>query len=321
MERLRGLDALRGIAALCIVYYHLTINPDGLTSKGYLAVDFFLMLSGYVMARTYERKFFEGLSPARFFLARYKRLWPVMALGTLIGIAVASGRPIAGVICGLLLIPMAGFGPSFPFNNPAWSTSVELQLNAIHAFVLKGTSNRTLVALITVSAIAAIPMSPPGHDLDGGAWHGQIGFAFIRGMISYPLGVLLWRIWQDVPPLKIPAPVVYSAMPLLMLASTAAPVNLMLDYLFILIICPLLIAGGLQLKPRWGEFAGASSFPLYAFHNPLLIWAEKLNLPTFAGALSAIALAISYANWPALKRHLASKPCLRRRFLVQPDWH
>ena len=51
-----------------------------IAAKGYLAVDLFFMLSGYVMARTYEPRMARGFSPAAFFLARYRRLWPGFGL-------------------------------------------------------------------------------------------------------------------------------------------------------------------------------------------------------------------------------------------------
>lgn len=82
-----ALDGLRGVAALSVVvmHRHVWFGLEGWLAHGYLAVDFFFMLSGYVMARTYEQRLSEGYGAWRFMAARYRRLWPVMALGTLFG--------------------------------------------------------------------------------------------------------------------------------------------------------------------------------------------------------------------------------------------
>ena len=87
--RLPGLEAQRAIAALLVVGLHVQavfgIWLPGWFSKGYLAVDFFLMLSGFLMMRHTGPKLAAGLSPLAFLAARYRRLWGIMALGGLIG--------------------------------------------------------------------------------------------------------------------------------------------------------------------------------------------------------------------------------------------
>ena len=87
-QRLAGLDALRGIAALLVLGLHARAVFGGAHwfSKGYLAVDFFLMLSGFLMVRSTEPRLSAGLAPLRFMVARYKRFWPMVALGSLIGV-------------------------------------------------------------------------------------------------------------------------------------------------------------------------------------------------------------------------------------------
>ena len=86
--RLAGIDALRGIAALLVLGLHTNAVFGGLGqfSKGYLGVDFFLILSGYLMARITEPRVAGRLSPGQFMIARYKRFWGMVALGSLIGV-------------------------------------------------------------------------------------------------------------------------------------------------------------------------------------------------------------------------------------------
>ena len=89
LPRLHGIDALRGIAALCVVGLHAHGVFGGYPNwfaKGYLGVDFFLMLSGFMMARVNEPRLAAGLSPLVLMRARYRRMWGTVALGSLIGI-------------------------------------------------------------------------------------------------------------------------------------------------------------------------------------------------------------------------------------------
>ena len=126
---------LRGIAALCVLGLHVewiyNLSPR-LFAKSYLAVDLFFMLSGYVMARTYEPRMAQGLAPLRFLLTRYRRLWPVMAIGCLIGLPklfVDTPNPAvftAAATLNLLLLPLPWKELAFPMNIPAWSIFLEL---------------------------------------------------------------------------------------------------------------------------------------------------------------------------------------------------
>jgi peptidoglycan/LPS O-acetylase OafA/YrhL len=84
--RYATLDGLRGIAAIAVVIYHLPIEPK-LVPHGYLAVDFFLMLSGFVLALAYSDKLHSGMSFRSFFLKRAIRLYPIAIVGTAIGAA------------------------------------------------------------------------------------------------------------------------------------------------------------------------------------------------------------------------------------------
>lgn len=92
--RLAGLDALRGIAALVVVIGHVFLARDGAEhGRPWIAVDVFFALSGYVTARTYEARLGRDLSAGGFLAARLRRLWPVMAVGALLGfVLLGHGR-------------------------------------------------------------------------------------------------------------------------------------------------------------------------------------------------------------------------------------
>ena len=84
MDRLYGLDALRGMAAMVVLFMHVF----GFAA-GHLAVDFFFMLSGFIMARTYEPRL-QGrtIGAGQFLMGRYRRLGPAMAAGASTGLAI-----------------------------------------------------------------------------------------------------------------------------------------------------------------------------------------------------------------------------------------
>ena len=97
-ERLGGLDLRRGVAALCVLAFHLNrLFPGiaGAVERAYLEVDFFFMLSGFVVTRTHER-FRKGLGTLAFTRLRLRRLWPTVAFGALIGLISARGDHEAG---------------------------------------------------------------------------------------------------------------------------------------------------------------------------------------------------------------------------------
>src|SRR3954471_17744990 len=109
-KRLAGLDGLRGIAAFSILIYHvIPVAAGEWRGNAYLAVDFFFMLSGYVMARTYEARLADGLPPAAFIAARFRRLWPTMFVAGMLGLPgffiVYGVDQLPCALAGLLLVP------------------------------------------------------------------------------------------------------------------------------------------------------------------------------------------------------------------------
>src|ERR1044072_6175275 len=118
---LRGLGALRGIAAVLVLVGHTSPQMGLHLGKLYLAVDFFFMLSGYIMARTYEARMHQGRD-IDFLVARVKRLWPTMAIGTLLMIPLLNHFQFSHIffVLGLLSIPALFGRLVFPLNGPAW---------------------------------------------------------------------------------------------------------------------------------------------------------------------------------------------------------
>lgn len=316
-SRLAGLDALRGIAALCVLNFHAfsffgtDLAFDG---KGYLAVDFFFMLSGYVMARTYEHRLAEGYGARRFMIARYRRLWPVMAIGTLLGTPMLLnqlGDPLtvgAVTIANLLLIPVFTTRFIFPTNAAAWSIFAELLVNLAHGLLLWRWRTRSIALL----AAAALPLlawiAITAGNLDVGASAATAYAGPVRAIVAYCAGIVLWRLWRDRAPFRISPMLVFAAMPVLTALSQILRLDgWYYDLAFVVIACPLLIAGGLayQGDHRIGRWLGMLSFPLYAVNLPLLEISREFGLGPLPGIGCALLLAAYIAWRSTLPRPLA----------------
>ncbi|MBV1689353.1 hypothetical protein KRR38_17160 [Novosphingobium sp. G106] len=103
--------------------------------------DFFFLLPGYVMARTFEERMKDDLTAVGFVIVRFRGLWPPAAAGYLIGAATLLGTLgtsfIAAImIPAILLVPIPTRLGTFPLNAPAWSINFEILANAGHALFL-----------------------------------------------------------------------------------------------------------------------------------------------------------------------------------------
>jgi peptidoglycan/LPS O-acetylase OafA/YrhL len=295
MNRLAGLDALRGLAALSVLLWHLPqFGGYAIIGHGYLAVDFFFMLSGYVMARTYENRMAE-MGAGVFLLKRLWRLWPLMAVGTLIGLATVPGLPIAQqvllVACGLLFLPIFASGEAYPLNGPSWSIFFELFANALHAFVLYRLRTTSLLGIAGVTLIVLCGVALRDGSLNGGFRADNFVVGFPRVVFAYCLGICLYRKWRDRPPVILPAWLTLGLLPAtLVLAGLDG--GWWFDILFLAFTSPMLIAGGLSLcGGKVGACLGALSFPLYAVHRPILQLCANLGASWLIGALCGLGAA------------------------------
>lgn len=293
--RLHGLDALRGIAALCVLVYHAGNFSD---SNAYLAVDFFFMLSGYVMARTYEQRLADGMRPSAFVGARIGKLWPTMALASLVGLPWLYTFlppdlfwPVA--LANLFLIPTPMANRAYLLNQPAWSILFELIANLAHALVLWRLSSRRL-ALLLIPVFGLLAWQASHYTLDLGSKPETLLAGIPRVLASYGIGILLWRWWRDNPPIAVSRTFTILAMPLFFVGGALIPQqSWQSDLLFVLTLCPMLIAGGLRVERpgRLLTFAGAISFPLYAVHGPALRLTGMAGIDPWIGGAISIGLA------------------------------
>jgi peptidoglycan/LPS O-acetylase OafA/YrhL len=166
------LDALRGVAAMRVLRYHMgthTLTPAWLP-HGYLAVDFFIIVSGVVIAQSYEERFAQALDLGGSVMRRVILVFPLVALGVLIGASVRLvelqvapdlvdplDQVLVSSVLNALLIPMV-YGSEvanralYPSDGPLWSLFFELAVNLIWAAWLVGRRTRVLVAVVLVGA-------------------------------------------------------------------------------------------------------------------------------------------------------------------------
>jgi peptidoglycan/LPS O-acetylase OafA/YrhL len=283
----RTLNGMRGVAALAVAPIHAGgMLPD--LGGGFLAVDLFFILSGFVIAHAYERRFEGGMTAGAFMKARLVRLYPLYALGTMIGLfsAAVALKLGAGELSPLGLV-LAAFSavfmvPSigtvaesvylFPLNSPAWSLFYELIANLFYVLAYRWLTNSRLAAIVAVSGIALAAASlTAGHAWTGPLWANAAG-GLPRVMFGFPLGVLLYR-FHLVSGDRVKHGVIAWA-PLCVLPILFCAHGVWLELVIAMTAFPLLIYLAADLEPgprsaRVFTWLGVVSYPLYAVHAPV----------------------------------------------------
>lgn len=218
--QLEALTGLRGIAAFYVVLYHLrsgqlNILPDWmvtLLSKGYLAVDLFFILSGFVMWTSYSGKFSSGgLSTTSAFLwRRMARIYP-LHLAILVAMAAfAVAVQITGRDPGpdmnfgelpfhLILVQNWGIVDAMRWNDPAWSISAEFAAYLIFPLIALGAAwDRRNYIMLLAAVIALLAVIAVGFELSG---HATLGsgiseMGVFRCIIQFTIGTALASLWQ-----------------------------------------------------------------------------------------------------------------------------
>jgi peptidoglycan/LPS O-acetylase OafA/YrhL len=297
-RRLPGLDAIRGVAELVVVFMH---NSTGLQG-GHLAVDLFFMLSGFVMARSYEDQLKSGqLRPAAFMKLRVKRLWPTMAVGAVIGFAAAlasSGLSPAilwALVCALLLVPASTTAP-YVLNLPAWSIFYELLANAAHAGTLARVSVRGLLAVVLVAAgVVVVSLATIGFPRILPITTTMMqALVIARLAVSYGIGVVLYRVVGDSSPVRLPFAFGVIALPAYVALVAVYPFpGWQLPFIFV--VAPMMLLSGLDQQAPAGIWTilGAISLPLYAVHMPVMQVLATLGI---GGGLFAIGASVAVAS-------------------------
>ena len=307
------LDGLRGVAAIMVICMHVMEPFAGgdatkmYINHGYIAVDFFFLLSGFVIAHAYDDRW-NKMSITDFFKRRLIRLHPMIIVGMIIGavcfyfgasnvVAPAiSGTPVWKLILimviGFTLLPVPlsldirGWGEMHPLDGPAWTLFFEYVANIMYALVLRRTSRTVLAILVLIAAAALIHygVTNKNGDLIGG-WSlapEQLRIGFTRLCYPFLAGMLLARVTR---PGNMGNTFVWCGLLLIVILSTPRIggsnvehfwMNGLFEALSIIIIFPLIVylgaSGNIQNKKVEAvcRFLGNISYPVYIIHYPLI---------------------------------------------------
>ena len=302
-NRLPGLEALRCVAAFCVLALHTraVFGGEFVFGRGYLGVDFFLMLSGFLMARVQEPRLAAGLAPWRFMTKRYGRLWPMMAAGGLIGLPMqylrsnGLGEFAVVSVANLALLPVWGQMFVFPLNIPAWTIFSQVVCEGSHVLVLRRLRGWLLPVLIGALGAGMAWIGVRYGSFDVGAKPETLFAGLIRCLFAFTIGMGLARWWRDHSPLPVPPLLALVVMPMVIAGAWALDIRgWWFDWLFVVLVCPLMLAGGLRLV-RFGRVAGmvgTLSFPLFALQMPVLQGMQHLGASYWAGFGAAVAVGI-----------------------------
>jgi len=299
-----ALDAGRGIAAIAVLLYHAGIVSGlGWLPRSFLAVDYFFLLSGFVIAGAYEDRLRDGrLSMAAFLKMRIVRLAPCALLGMALGAfgRVAAGQAIAAPeLSGIFLLPALGLAILYPLNMPVWSLLLEACANVLHAVALSKAGLRTMAAILLVLGLFMLYMLVVDRNVNVGPFADQLPRALVRVLFGYVAGVMFWRYLRFRP--SGGAWISMVAIAAVLLGVFPLP-DLVVVTAALFVIFPMSLVTGLApTGSRIGErlflWLGAISYPLYAIHFPLLVLGRdvlRLNGGVSWAILSAFILATAW---------------------------
>jgi len=273
------LDGLRGVAAIAVLIAHASsiVLGHAIFERKYMAVQFFFMLSGFVVMCAYETKLKSGMSFGQFCMRRIIRLYPLIWISTLLGwiyldtfdisFSTSPDRFVAIALSSLSLpVLYADFKSGiFPINPPEWSLYFELIAYGCFGLFAHRTSTRTLfiVAAAGVGSYAAVALQYPANAQP--FWCHAFGI-----LASFPIGMLLWRSYKAGRLPQISVPFLPLAIAMLFICAIPKWRPAIIDAALIAFIFPAMILLGANFQaPKLQsvlKFLGELSYPLYILH-------------------------------------------------------
>jgi peptidoglycan/LPS O-acetylase OafA/YrhL len=288
------LDGLRGVAALAVVIFHFMemVYPfdKNFIGHGFLAVDFFFCLSGFVIAYAYDDRI-TTMGIKEFFKSRLIRLHPLVVLGAVLGLLAfmfdpfggqpelySAGKIILIFLSSILLIPYPIIEERsfnlFGLNAPSWSLFWEYVANIFYAFILYRVRRNLLIALTILAGVTLCYVSYRAGNILGGwggdsFWDGgaRIAYSFMAGMLVYRSK---WIIKNSLG---------FVGLSILLALAFIMPYsewNWVTELVVVMVYFPLLVSLGTGSSLSQGikklcVFSGKISYPLYMTHYAV-IW-------------------------------------------------
>lgn len=309
------LDGLRGVDALMVIWYHVFEGyafAGGTTidtfNHGYLAVDFFFILSGFVIGYAYDDRWGKNFTMKDFIKRRLIRLHPMVIMGAVVGAItfyiqgsvqwdgthIGISMVMLSLLCTIFFIPampgvgyeVRGNGEMFPLNGPCWSLFFEYIGNILYALFIRRLSNKALTIVVVLLGVALASFAifnVSGYGNIGVGWTLD-GVNFIGGLLRmlfpFSMGMLLSRNFK---PMKLRG--AFWICTLVMIALFAVPylegtesicTNGIYEAFCIIIAFPILLwigASGTTTDKKSTQickFLGDISYPIYVIHYPFM---------------------------------------------------
>jgi peptidoglycan/LPS O-acetylase OafA/YrhL len=284
------LDGLRGVAAILVVIFHLFegVYPDPANNPvhhGYLAVDFFFLLSGFVVGYAYDDRW-GRMSIKDFFKIRLVRLHPLVILGVLIGLVCFLFDPYtpsagflkitAATLLGFLLLPapdIRGWGETHPLDGPCWSLLQEYIANLLYALFGRKMSKTALWIFVVIAAGLLTYVAVWRGNVGTGWSYSTFWIASVRMLFPFFAGLLLFRSAK-----LIKLPFTFPLCSLLLALLFIMPTfkfNGVYEAACIIIAFPFIVAAGTggQVSGKLAKlckFSADISYPIYITHYPFI---------------------------------------------------
>ena len=300
------LDGLRGVAAILVVIFHLfealfPVPANHPMHHGYLAVDFFFLLSGFVIGYAYDDRW-NNMTIKEFSTIRLIRLHPMVVLSLIIGVigfyldpytngmANTTVLQLIGVfLLGITLLPgpdIRGWAETHPLNGPHWSLLQEYIANILYALFVRKMGKLALWILVIIAGIALVITAAWRGDVATGWSFETIWIAFIRMLFPFFAGLLLFRS-NKIVQLPFAFPIASILLMILFFLPTFT-YNGIYEAACIILAFPIIVAigAGGKITGVWAricKFSGEISYPIYIIHYPFIyiytMWVVK-NKPT-----------------------------------------
>ena len=309
------LDGLRGVAALMVIWYHVfegfafaSNSAIETLNHGYLAVDFFFILSGFVIGYAYDDRWGKSLTMKDFFKRRLIRLHPMVIMGAVLGAItfciqgsvqwdgthIAISMIMLSLLCTIFFIPampgvgyeVRGNGEMFPLNGPCWSLFFEYIGNILYALFIRRLSNKALTVFVVLLGVALAAFADfnvstygnigVGWTLDGVNFLG----GSLRMLFPFSLGMLMSRNFK---PMKVKGAFWICTIALIALFSVPyleglepLCMNGVYEAFCVIVAFPIILwigASGTttdKQSTKICKFLGDISYPVYVIHYPLM---------------------------------------------------